>query len=119
MECQQTFHAQRRCWLQRVFSAFHYSCCTLGTLDSIGCVVSFCCLLQERVDNIRSHLRAGAVVQTEQQSNLEGDVVLVAEDEKGLAESDKILQHAGEGADRMILHKVFLAAQNLTRSNRR
>ena len=60
MECQQTFHAQRRCWLQRVFSAFHYGCCTLGALDSIGCVVSFCCLLQERVDNIRSHLRAGS-----------------------------------------------------------
>ena len=57
------------------------------------------------------------MVKTEQQSNLEGDVVLVAEDEKGLAESNEILQHAGEGADRMILYKVFLAAQNLTGSN--
>lgn len=39
--------------------------------------------------------------------------------QKGLFESHEIFQHAGERAERVLLHQIFLAAQYLSRVNKR
>ena len=51
--------------------------------------------------------------------NLKGDRVLVPEYQKGLFESHEIFQYAGERAERVVFHQVFLAAQYLSRVNKR